>query len=249
MRNGHWFRALWTAVSLAAGTQAWGAAATAHPDFSGQWQIADTALVRRPDVYATEADYTPEAWAKLQAYHRDWNDQVDDPAKFCVSYGMPHTMTTRARDYILRIEQSARQVHVFLEYMDTHRTLHLDGKPVPETATPSNQGWSRSHWEGAALVTETTLLKASSDVGPFLRSEDATIRERWTLRQDKAHGQVIDIDITVNDPKTFRHPMAAHQVLKHAPADATMNEYACPDTLWEDHVAAKRAAATAAAKH
>lgn len=224
------------------------AAAPAHPDFSGQWQVADTHLVQRPDVYAVESDYTPEAWARLQAYRRDWDVSVDDPAKFCVAYGMPNTVTTRARDYITSIEQSPKRIHMFVEYLDNHRTLHLDGKPVPDGATPGNNGYSVAHWEGAALVVDTTLLKASSDVGPFQRSDQARITERWTLRQDKTHGQVLDIDLTIVDPLVFRHPMKGRQVFKRAPADAVLNEYSCADTLWADHVTRKLAERKASGK-
>ena len=228
-------------LGLAAVLAAPPALAAAHPDFTGLWQVADTHLVVRPDVNATEADYTPEAWAKLQEYRRNWDPETEDPAKFCVAYGMPNTMTSRARDYVVDVYQTPARITVLVEFMDNRRLIHLDRKTVPDTATPSNNGYSVARWEGNALVIETTNLKARSEVGPMQRSERAGVVERWTLRNDKDFGQVLDIDMTVTDPVVFRHPVKARQVFKRAPRDATLNEYACADTLWDDYVTKKRA--------
>jgi hypothetical protein len=240
-----------TAMVAAAAAAPAPAATTAapRPDFSGVWQVADSDYVRRPDVHATEADYTPEAWANLLAYKRDWNEELDDPVKYCVAYGMPNTLLTRARDYVVDIQQSTSRITVLVEYMDNRRVLHLDRRTVPETANPSNNGYSVAHFDGQTLLVETTNLKARNVVGPMQRSDQARITERWTLRRDSKYGEVIDIDVAVIDPMVFRHPVKARQMYKRAPADATLNEYACADALWDDHVnevLAKRAAAAAA---
>ncbi|MGD9843014.1 MAG: hypothetical protein AB7U99_08940 [Steroidobacteraceae bacterium] len=218
-----------------------GCATTAHPDFTGVWQVADPELVKRPDVYATEADYMPEAWSNLQDYRKNWEARSDDPVSVCVKYGMPHVMTARARTYVMDIFQAASRITVLMEYMDNHRLIHLDHTSIPATITPSNNGYSVGHWDGDALVIETTMLKARSPVGPIQRSDQARFTERWTMRNDPTLGKIINIDITTYDPVTFRHPVESHQVLKPADAGTVLNEYACADSLWEDHVARHRA--------
>jgi hypothetical protein len=225
-----------------------GCAKSAHTNFTGLWQVADPELVKRPDVYATEADYMPEAWANLQDFRKNWEPGSDDPASVCVRYGMPHVMTPRARTYLMDIYQTAARITVLMEYMDNHRLIHFDRGPVPAAATPSNNGYSIGRWDGDSLVIETTLLKARSPVGPIQRSDQARFTERWTLRNDATLGKTINIDITTNDPVTFRHPVESHQVLKAADAGTTLNEYACADALWEDHVTSRRAGTDAAAR-
>jgi hypothetical protein len=218
-----------------------GCTTSAHPNFTGLWQVADPDLVKRPDVYATESDYMPDAWASLQDFHKNWEPRSDDPVSLCVRYGMPHVMTPRARTYVMDIYQTAARITVLMEYMDNHRLIHLDRASVPATATPSNNGYSIGHWDGASLVIETTMLKARSPVGPIQRSDQARFTERWTLRNDAKLGKVINIDITTHDPVTFTHPVESHEVLKAADAGTTLNEYGCADSLWEDHVANRRA--------
>jgi hypothetical protein len=221
-------------------------APSAVPDFSGLWQVADSDYVRRPDVHAVESDYTPQAWADLQSFRKDWDEEVDDPAKFCSPGGMPHTILTRARDYVMELRQYPKEMIQFIEYMDQSRIVHLVATPVPETAAPANQGFSVGRFEGSVLIIETTNLKARNKVDRLQRSEQARITERWSLRQDAKHGEVIDIDVTVTDPEVFRAPVKGRQMLKRAPPGTVRNEYGCTDALWDDHVARRQAARIAA---
>lgn len=235
-------RVLLSGLLLAIGTLLTGVnAANARPNFTGKWQVADPDFIVRPDVHATEADYTPEAWANLQDYRANWDQEVDDPAKFCVRYGMPHTMTTRARDYLVDINQTATRITVLVEYMDNYRLIHLDKSVVPEIVSPSNNGYSIARWEGNTLVIETTALKARNPVGPIQRSAEARITERWTLGKDPQFGKVLNIDMTVDDPEVFRRPFKVRQKYRVAPAGAELNEYGCVDAVWDDYVARKRA--------
>jgi len=215
--------------------------AHARPDFTGKWENAEWSFDMRTDVYATEADYTPEAWANLQDYFQNWDYKgVDDPAKFCVNYGMPRMMGT-ARDYIVDINQTASRITVIVEYMDNFRIIHMDKAAVPDSVSPSNNGYSIGRWEGDTLVIETTALKARNPVGKFQRSAEARITERWSLGKDAKFGKVLNIDSVVDDPKVFRHPFKSRQKYKLAPAGAALNEYGCADTLWDDHVERVRA--------
>jgi hypothetical protein len=226
-----------------------GGCVATHPDFTGLWQNADPAKIIRPDVNATEADYTAEAWASIQDYVKNWNITVEDPANFCVKYGMPNTMSSRARTYVMDIYQTPKRITVIHEYMDNYRIIHFDTNKVPDGVTPSNNGYSVAHWEGNTLVIDTTALKARPTVERMQRSELAHITERWNRHVDPEFGQVLEVDMTVEDPKVFRHPVRAFEMLKQAEAGAQLNEYACPDTLWDDHlskVLAERAQARAA---
>ena len=216
----------------------------ATTDFSGLWQVADSDYVRRPDVFAVESDYTAKAWANLQILKSLSDGEPADPAKFCTPGGMPHTVLTRARDYVFEIHQYPSELIFFAEYMDQTRVVHLDVKPIPESIAPSNQGYSTGHFEGSVLVVETSLLKARNPVDRMQRSDQARISERWSRRSDPKFGEVIDIDVTVTDPEVFRNPIKGRQMLKRAPPDAVRNEYGCTDALWNDYVAERLAKKT-----
>jgi hypothetical protein len=218
------------------------------PDFNGLWQVADSEYVRRPDVHAQQSEYTPQAWANLEAYRRDWDPEADDPAKFCSPGGMPHTILTRARDYVTEIHQYPREVILFSEYMDRARVIHLDLTAVPGAFVPSQEGFSIGRFDGDTLVIETTMLKARNAVDKLQRSEQARITERWTLNTDSVHGEVLDIDVTVVDPEVFRSAVKGRQKLRRAPAGTVRNEYDCPGSSWNDHVASKLEQRAAVAK-
>lgn len=218
------------------------AAKPSTPNFTGLWRVADPNLIVRPDVNATRDDYTDEAWANLQDYREHWDTKVDDPAKFCVAHGMPNTMTSRARDYLTDIYQTGDRITVLVEFMDNHRVIRFGDAPVPDTFAPSPNGWSRAKWEGRTLVIETEALKEKNPVGPMQRSDEARIVERWSLVQHPKFGEVLDIDMTVTDPKVFRHPVKARQVYMRAEPGSVLNHYGCADSLWDDWVARKQAA-------
>jgi hypothetical protein len=212
----------------------------APPNFNGVWQVADPDAVVRPEVNATQVDYTPAAWARLQEFRSNWARENDDPAKYCVRQGMPNTMTTRARDYVFDIQQTAGRITVLAELFDNYRLIHLGQGDVPPAVNPSNNGYSIGRWDGSELHIRTTHLKARPEPSPVQRSAAASIDERWVLRQDPAHGEIIDIEMTITDPEVFVQPFVARQRLKRAAAGAVINEYACADALWEDYVARER---------
>jgi hypothetical protein len=213
----------------------------AHPDFSGLWQVADPILVVRPDVNAKPEEYTATARTNIEDYRKHWDANTDDPAKFCVRHGMPNTMTSRARDYLVDVNQTSSRITVLVEFMDNFRVIHFDASAVPENVAPSNNGYSTARWNGDTLLVETSALKAKSPVGLMQRSAAAHINERWTMRSDAAHGQVLEINMDITDPEVFVATARARQVYKRAPAGSQLNEYACADALWDDHVEAVKA--------
>ena len=65
--------------------------------------------------------------------------------------------------------------------------------------------------------------------------------ERWQLGQHPEYGQVLEVDITVEDPEIFVTPARAHQVYKRSAAGVVPGGYNCSSSLWDDHIDVRKA--------
>jgi hypothetical protein len=85
-----------------------------------------------------------------------------------------------------------------------HRTVFTDGRPLPTDPDPSWMGYSVGHWEGDTLVVETAGFNDRSwlDIEGHPHTEALRILERYR-RQNFGH---MDLEIIIDDPKTFTRP-------------------------------------------
>ncbi len=229
-------RNLALAVGFAA-TFGAGFAAADKPDFSGVWEMADFELVTRHDE--NNPQYTEQARAQLEYYQENFDPVVDDPARFCVRKGMPWTITSRARTYPTEIYQDENRIVMLFEYMDNRRVVHLDGRTWPDGYSPSSEGYSVGRWEGDTLVIETTGLTAHHEIGPYVRSEEAKVTERWRLVEHPDYGETIDITVVMEDPEVLLQPATGRQVFKRAPEEVVVGGYNCDYEVWDRHVSSK----------
>lgn len=202
-------------------------------DFSGVWESVGVDFVLIPEA---SGQLTPEAqrWADLAEGKTDTDR--DDPARFCLAKGMPWTMLIRARTYPVEIVQYPDRLFMTFELYDMFRNIRVGGPAMPEGYPSSPNGWSTARWEGKALVIETTGLPEVSPLGRFQRSEATRITERWTLRDDPKLGQVIDVDMTIEDPAIYAVPAKARQVLKRSAPGTVPGGYNCTLSQWNDYV-------------
>ncbi len=63
-------------------------------------------------------------------------------------------------------------------------------------------GDSRGHWEGDTLVVESGNFTDKTTVGGARNSASARITERFT----RVDPEMIDYEVTINDPETFTKP-------------------------------------------
>jgi hypothetical protein len=83
------------------------------------------------------------------------------------------------------------------------RQIFLDGRKHPDNPQVSWLGYSTGKWEGDSLVVETVGLKeAPLDIFQHPHSEAMRVTERFR-RRDFGH---LDLQITVDDPKTYTKP-------------------------------------------
>jgi hypothetical protein len=215
------------------------AMAANRTDFSGMWISAGPEHVKM--VEANNPKFTARALVNLAYYQQHFDPATEEPTIVCLLKGMPWTMLLRPRDYPVEIYQTRDRVIMFFELYDTHRNIFLDRNRIAEEAPPSGNGYSIGRWEGRTLVVETGRLTALDPIGPYQRSEQAHVTERWSLRQDATLGETLHVDIRVDDPLVFLEPGRGEMNFKRARAGTQVGGYNCSEALWSDYVQSRRA--------
>ena len=98
-----------------------------------------------------------------------------------------------------------------------HRTIFTDGRKLPDDPNPTWMGYSVGHWEGETLVVDTAGFNDRGwlDIEGHPHTEALHITERFR-RRDFGH---MDLEMTIDDPKTFTKPFSFR-----------MNKTLMPDT-------------------
>ena len=124
----------------------------------------------------------------------------------------------------LRIIQTPQVVGMLHELPNNFRQIYTDGRPLPTDPSPTFQGYSVGRWDGDTFVVETVGYNARSLVGrpPYPHTEALRTVERYH-RRDFGH---IDLELTIDDPKTFMRPWKLTAELLFD-ADTDLLEYVC----------------------
>ncbi len=107
-----------------------------------------------------------------------------------------------------------------------HRTVFTDGRPLPEDPNPSWLGYSTGHWDGDTLVVDTAGFNDRGwlDIEGHPHTDALRITERFR-RRDFGH---MDLELTIDDPKTFTRPFSFRLDKTLAP-DTDLLESVCED--------------------
>jgi hypothetical protein len=108
--------------------------------------------------------------------------------------------------------------------LTTFRQVFTDGRPLPPDPQPSWLGYSVGKWDGDALVVDTIGFNDITwlDNAGTPHSESLHVTERFH-RRDKGH---LDIQITIDDPKTFQRPFTVTEHARLSPA-TELTEFIC----------------------
>jgi hypothetical protein len=87
-----------------------------------------------------------------------------------------------------------------------HRTVFTDGRPLPKDPNPTWMGYSIGHWDKDTLVVDTAGFNDRGwlDIEGHPHTEALHITERFR-RRDFGH---MDLEMTIDDPKTFTRPFS-----------------------------------------
>ena len=198
------------------------------------WERGSTIANNRTSIIVDPADgrlpaMTAVGRGRLEnraaaASERGPSDSYDDRrlGERCIIYrGVPPIPTGYNNNYL--IVQNQTFVAILQEHIHDVRIIPLDGRPAVAPNVRQWLGTSRGHWEGDALVVETTnfndraLLRGLN--GP--PSESLRVVERFTRSADGT----IDYQFTVEDPETWTRPWSGS--LPMTQIDGALYEYAC----------------------
>jgi hypothetical protein len=212
-----------------------------HPDFSGVWQGGSLSFAvgienaKRAGQSAEEAtgkpSYVPgqdnsppyQPWAA--AKRKEYLDRrgIDDPIGRCLLPGVPRIT---AMPMPIQISQTPGQLIILYEAFHGFRVIPTDGRKHSDDIDPSYLGDSVAHWEGDTLVVDVTGFNDKTwlaGVGT-VHSEELHVTERYT----RGRYDMINYDVTMEDPKALTKPWVRHSALYLRPGER-LREYECEE--------------------
>ena len=193
--------------------------ADGKPDISGLWRPAPGMVA---DIARNMKEPVPfQPWAEALYKQRRATNSKDDPTANCIVGGVPRSDLV---GYPFKVLQVPGMVAILYEAVHSYRQIFTDGRHLPVEPNPAWFGYSVGKWEGDALVVTTAGFNDNVwlDNAGKPATEKLRVTERF-VRKDFGH---MDIEITIDDPKTYTKPWTAVQPLAYQ-ADTELLEYIC----------------------
>ena len=164
--------------------------------------------------------WRPEAKA-LRASRADGARGLEEPDANCLPQGVPKI---NAAPVPFKIVQTPKLVLLVYEAFNLWRQVHMDGRQLIDDPNPTWLGWSTGRWDGDTLVVETRGLngKAWMDISGTPGSDAMRVTERF---HRTSFGNM-DLEITIDDPKSFTRPWTAKEKL-HIVPNTELMEFIC----------------------
>jgi len=105
-----------------------------------------------------------------------------------------------------RIVQAPGMVAISYEMIHDTRFFYTDGRPHVSPNIKQYLGDSRARWEGDELVVETTNLTDQTSIGPNGNGLRHSDKMKITERFKRVGDQILQYQITVDDPVTYARP-------------------------------------------
>ena len=164
-----------------------------------------------------------QPWAAALFRQRLQSAGKEDPSAHCKPTGVP-AINTAPIPY--KIIQTPRLVLILYEDASTFRQIFLDSRKTVQDAVPRFMGYSTGRWDGDTLVVDTVGFndKYWLDRMGHPNSDGLHLIERFR-RRDVGH---LDIEMTIDDPKTYTKPITYTQKTTLIP-DEDLLEYFCSE--------------------
>jgi len=185
-------------------------------DLSGVWFTQGK--VRANFAFDGGAPFLPWGEERVKA-----GPQKDTLVVLCIPPGVPRAWT---EPYPFEIVMLPQRVLVIYEYQHLIRQIYTDGRDHPKDLTPTYMGNSVGKWDGNTLVVDTIGFndKTWIDGTKHPHSDALHVVERI----QKVGNEVLKIDITIDDPKTYTKPWTAQRVFDLKP-DWEISEQVCEE--------------------
>ncbi len=215
--------------------------ADGHPDLSGLWDrgmipgapppppanVLGTAhsTVPRPfqDLPSLFPDGLPmQPWAAELRAKRAGEHSKDHPDARCLPL---NPIQLHSHPQPRKIIQGPGLIVMLYEANDGIRQIFMDGRPLPaDDADPWWYGYSIGHWEGDTLVVQTTGFKEPGWIDE--EGTPITTAAKLTERFRRLNYGTLEIEITVDDPKTFTRPWS-YKLNQLLMPDTELIEFVC----------------------
>jgi hypothetical protein len=173
--------------------------ADGKPDLSGIWRGPGNSPYNR-NIAVDLKPNEIQPWAQQVFQQHVFNLGADSPRAHCLPDPPPFSHLAG----LARIVQTPA-LTVIINEAGTTRTIHTDGRGLPEDPNPAWLGYSVGRWEGDTLVVNTNGFNDRTwlDFAGHPHSEALRMIERFH-RRDFGH---MDVEMTLEDPKTFTRPI------------------------------------------
>ncbi|MBV9508081.1 MAG: hypothetical protein JO323_24070 [Acidobacteriia bacterium] len=175
------------------------------PDLSGVWRGPGGGSYDR-NVARDLKPSDIQPWAEALYQQRVREMGKDAPRANCLPDPFPYYQMVD----LARFVQTPGLIVVLYQGTtnSVHRTIFTDGRPLPVDPNPAWMGYSVGKWEGDTLVVTTAGFNDRGwlDIEGHPHTEALRITERFH-RRDFGH---MDLEMTIDDPKTFTHPFSFH---------------------------------------
>jgi len=199
--------------------------ADGKPDLSGIWQ-ADSP--RWNENLAPEGTDAPMLPAAAEIYkHRVETAGWNRPELYCMPHGVPDAMTVMGLPF--KILQMPGVTALLFEEFHKYRQIHTDGRQLPVNPQPAWYGYSIGRWEGDTLVVETAGFREGSwlDNSGHPHSDALRTTERFH-RVNFGH---MEVDVTIDDSKTYSRPWKSDRMRFTLQADTELLEHLCENNF------------------
>lgn len=164
-----------------------------------------------------------QPWAADLVKKRMANNGKDDPASHCQPAGpIRHLTFPQYR----KIVQVPGLVLLLSEREVAYRQIFTDGRVLADHPQPSSWGYSSGHWEGDALVVQTSGFRD----GMWLdrNGSPMTGAAKMTERFRRINYGTLEIEITMDDPKAYTRPWTV-TLRQFIVLNTELLEYYCKD--------------------
>jgi hypothetical protein len=164
-----------------------------------------------------------QPWAAALVKERTAQLFKDDPVGFCKPSGVLRLLTFPPPRKFVQLPG----LFLILSERDvTFRQIFTDGRSLPSDPSPSWNGYSVGRWEGDTLVVQTNGLRDGTwiDRSGSPLTEAANITERYR----RPSWGLVQIDVTVDDPKAYTRPWTV-TLNQRLAADTELLDYHCTE--------------------
>jgi hypothetical protein len=191
------------------------------PTIAGLWRPGGRAIFDMTTALKPGDVIPYRPWAEALVKERRANDAKDDPTSNCIVGGVPRSDLV---PYPFKIMETPGVVVILYEAIHSYRQIFTDGRTLPRDPNPAWFGYSVGRWNGDVFVVESTGFNDNVwlDNAGRPASEQLSVTERFR-RIDFGR---LDLEITIDDPKTYTKPWTITERLQYQ-ADDELLEYIC----------------------